>query len=316
MSILSDSRSHRLFRSLDVTTVTTISSITPATVPVCHQDDRLTDSPSPPLHPSPFQRWLGSPAYSSPRASHTSLTLWPTTTWEEEKEALEEEATFSCDSLDPSQTFCAVAPTVRTSPSPPPSQSAPRKRWHSPAQQQESCDERTRQFPRFVCWELPAHNSVRRSSTSKPLVRVHPRMRSEIHPPTSHKCDLKAKAHHTPRSRLRLSSRDRNSSGSGQESMTDDSCSRPSRKSSSSKWTRSVSIQQLLPSKSRFSASSSMLSLNCSSETRSGRGTYQLGSHKTHQSLCMKNHFVKKKDAFVGQRHLLLCGVSPCPDEE
>ena len=46
-------------------------------------------------------------------------------------------------------------------------------------------------WPRFVCWELPL--TARESTSdgpSRPVVRVHPRMRSELNPPPAHKCDL------------------------------------------------------------------------------------------------------------------------------
>ena len=47
---------------------------------------------------------------------------------------------------------------------------------------------KTISHPRYACWELPL------TCGSKPIVKVHPRMRSERNPPPSHKCDLNSPA--------------------------------------------------------------------------------------------------------------------------
>jgi hypothetical protein len=129
--------------------------------------------------------------------------------------------------------------------------------------------------PRFVSWELP-FNSQRSGHCrlGKPWVRVHPRMRSEVNPPASHKCDLKAHRRCKPRSRT--SSRERtpsahdgvcNNNNNGPDSMPE----MANRSNAKSKWTRRVCVQQLLPSKTRFSSSSSSLDVRADAQT--GRGT-------------------------------------------
>lgn len=259
-------QSYRLFRSLDVTTNTASAISSPVQV------DRLTDSPSPPpIAPTPY-RWSSESAYYS--LPHSSL--W-STTFEDE----DEDASLSSDSLDPSTssqpTMGVPSAADISSPSPPPGPT-PRKRWQSPAttprpslldvspielavanQQEEEL------HPRFVCWELPF--TPHRSGPAKPWVRVQPRMRSELNPPAAHKCDLKAHRRCKPRSRP--SSRERGAAtttgSNGPDSMPDMSI----RSSAKSKWTRRVGVQQLLPSKARFSCSS----LDVRADAQSGRGT-------------------------------------------
>lgn len=264
-------QSHRLFRSLDVTA----STINP---PV--QVDRLTDSPSSPpptIAPTPH-RWSDAAYYSLPHSS-----LW-STTFEDD------EASLSCDSLDPSttQTTQTVvdgpSATNQVSSPSPPLCPTPRKRWQSPAPAaqpmveplestpQPNASQEEEFHPRFVCWELPFTPHRSGGGQTKPWVRVHPRMRSEVNPPAAHKCDLKAHRRSKPRSRP--SSRERtalnattgcNISGNGPDSLPDMS-NRPTVKS---KWTRRVNVQQLLPSKARFSSSS----LDVRDDAQSGRGT-------------------------------------------
>lgn len=265
-------QSHHLFRSLDVT----VSTATNPPVQVA----RLTDFPSPKAPIS--HRW------SEPAAAYHSLphpSLWST--------AMEDdEASLSCDSLDPSSTHAAISAPRGSSPSPPPCPT-PRKRWQSPAAtsrsnslqeciepldflnvQHQRRQEEEEFHPRFVCWELP-FNSQRSGhcKLGKPWVRVHPRMRSEVNPPASHKCDLKAhrrcKPRSRPSSRERTPVHDGGSASSGPDSVPPDMTNRPNAKS---KWTRRVGVQQLLPSKTRFSSSSSS-SLDVRADAQCGRGT-------------------------------------------
>ena len=280
-------QSHHLFRSLDVT----VSTVTNHHHHPPVQVNRLTDSPSPIALAPKSHRWSESAAafHSLPHPS-----LWSTT-------IEDDEASLSCDSLDHSSTHAAIGVPSASSPSPP-TCPTPRKRWQSPAptsrsnnrldyiepldllnvqQQKQQQQRQPRQqdeeefHPRFVSWELP-FNSQRSGhcKLGKPWVRVHPRMRSEVNPPASHKCDLKAHRRCKPRSRP--SSRERtpandggvgNNNNSGPDSMPE----MANRSNAKSKWTRRVSVQQLLPSKTRFSSSSS--SLDVRADAQSGRGT-------------------------------------------
>lgn len=282
-------RPQHLFRSLDVTqtqpaTTAKITTRTPRPVRV----DRLTETPSPP----PVFRWNSATAcYSQP---HTSLALWV-------KELEDEEASFSCDSLDPSlanELGTAVAASQSTTApsisSPSPSYPTARKRWQSPAEsrrpsmmgyddvaesngstEQELTGNSTNDdqalVPRFVCWDLP-FNSLKSGST-KPLVRVQPRMRSEVNKPAAHKCDLKTQRRSKP-NRSRTPSRERGSCAkSGPESMpiVPTSLTQPK-----TKWTRRINVQQLLPSKARFSSSS----LDVRSDGQTRRGTLHRAAKK------------------------------------
>lgn len=268
----SSSSSHRLFRSLDVSVSTT--SPPPPRV----GGGRLippfpsTDSPSPPPPPpvpravAHFRRWSGPPACYSPTETYTSLTLWPTTSWPDE----EEETSYSCDSLD----LAHKAPERPT----------PRKRWQSPSADldlslpaQSEGGPAEDQHPRFVFWELP----VSSGKGSRPLVRVQPRMRSEMHPPPSHKCDLSHKGvavvrRRTPRARSRSVSRERRSNHS------------PT-KEPPKRWSarRFGSVQELLPSKpkSPSSFSSALLPDRNGSHSdcdQSRRGTATTSSGSLH----------------------------------
>ena len=120
--------------------------------------------------------------------------------------------------------------------------------------------------PRFVCWELPFTSHRPGGGVAKPWVRVQPRMRSEVNPPAAHKCDLKAHRRCKPRSRP--SSRERSSATTG-NSGPDSMPEMANRQSAKLKWTRRVSVQQILPSKARFSSSS----LDVRADAQSGRGT-------------------------------------------
>lgn len=275
-------QSHRLFRSLDVTASALINP------PV--QVDRLTDSPSPPPNVPISHRWSDTSYYSLP---HTSL--WSTT-------LEDDEASLSCDSLDTSSIQATVSgPSLSNdvSTSSSPLCPTPRKRWHSPApvaqrpmvepfelttlpqdgkeQQQLQPKQEEELHPRFVCWELPFNHHRSGGGSAKPWVRVQPRMRSELNPPAAHKCDLKAHRRCKPQSRT--SSRERmtlntTSNKNGPESLPNMS----SHQTAKSKWTRRVSVQQLLPSKARFSSSS----LDIRADAQTGRGT------RSDQPICMK----------------------------
>lgn len=274
-------RPHHLFRSLDVTqtrpaTTTTATVTTTRTLrPV--QVDRLTDTPSPP----PVFRWNGAACYSQP---HASLALWA-------KELEDEEASFSCDSLDPSlaaeSSSVAAAFESTAAPSPSPSCPTPRKRWQSPAESRRpsmmgleeplepsgpaqsvnggGASEEQALHPRFVCWELPFSSLRSDAGPAKPLGRVQPRMRSEFNKPAVHRCELKAQRKFKT-SRSRTSSRERAAKSEGPESMPDVAGSSNQPKT---KWTRRINVQQLLPSKARFSSSS----LDVRSDGQSRRGT-------------------------------------------
>lgn len=270
---LLDLSSHRLFRSLDVSTITS---------PLPIQVDRLTDSPSPPPPQLPFRQWswMSGPTCYSPPTSHTSLIFWPKTTSSNWAEEDDDEASFSCDSLDLSRNLGADEFGV----SPLRPKQTPRKRWQNPAppsrpaHQDENMEAEVPSvlFPRFVYWELPSGTSHRRRRTSsKSLIRVPPRMRSEVCPPPTHKCDLKAGAHRTSKTRSRPSNRDRKCSGSGHESMPEDLWNRSSVKSSKIHLRRH-STRELVSSKNRFSSSSSLTI----EETQFRRGTCstQLGA--------------------------------------
>ena len=230
-------QSHRLFRSLDVTTVTSATDIPPVQV------DRLTDSPSSPHMKRTFHRWSDATYHSLPHSS-----LW-STTFEDD------EGSLSCDSLDPSstQSMTAGPSTVVSSPSPPPCPT-PRKRWQSPGstprpslleciepvdlnvQHQQEAEEL---HPRFVCWELPFTPHRPGGGVAKPWVRVQPRMRSEVNPPAAHKCDLKA--HRRCKTRSRPSSRERSNAAAGNSSGPDSTPEGANRQSVKLKWTRHVS---------------------------------------------------------------------------
>ncbi len=266
-------QSHRLFRSLDVTTITSATH----TLPV--QVDRLTDSPSPPppVSRTSHHRWSDATYHSLPHSN-----VW-STTFEDD------EGSLSCDSLDPSSTQSATAgpSTVVSSPSPPPCPT-PRKRWQSPGstprpslleciepmdlsgvQHQQEEEEL---HPRFVCWELPFTPHRSGGGVAKPWVRVQPRMRSEVNPPAAHKCDLKA--HRRCKQRSRPSSRERSTNAAGGNNSNgnngpDSMPEMANRQSAKLKWTRRVSVQQILPSKARFSSSS----LDVRADAQSGRGT-------------------------------------------
>ena len=279
-------RSHHLFRSLDVTQTqpATATTVTTTRTPRPVQVDRLTDTPSPP----PVFRWNGAACYSQP---HASLALWV-------QELEDEEASFSCDSLDPSlaaESTTAASQSAAATPSPSPSCPTPRKRWQSPAESRRpsmmgyddvpepngptarepgsSASEEQALVPRFVCWELPFSSLRSDGGTAKPLVRVQPRMRSEVNKPAAHKCDLKTTSRRFKANRSRTSSRDRaatqggSCAKSGPESMPNVPCS--SSTQPTNKWTRRINVQQLLPSKARFSSSS----LDVRSDGQTRRGT-------------------------------------------
>lgn len=291
-------RPHHLYRSLDVTQTqaATATTVTTTRTPRPVQVDRLTDTPSPP----PVFRWNGAACYSQP---HASLALWA-------RELEDEEASFSCDSLDPSlaaESATAARQSTAATPSPSPSCPTPRKRWHSPAESRrpsmmgyddasESSAPTAREpsgvganddqalVPRFVCWELPFSSLRSDGGTAKPLVRVQPRMRSEANRPAAHKCDLKTRKLKPNRSRT--SSRDRaaragSCAKSGPVSMPAVPC--PSTQPTN-KWTRRINVQQLLPSKARFSSSS--LDVRADGQTR--RGTlHRAIKQQTFRTRCM-----------------------------
>ena len=274
-------QSHRLFCSLDVTA----SNISP---PV--QVNRLTDSPSPPLIAPTPRRWSDNNTYSSLPYSN----LW-STTFEDD------EASLSCDSLDfPSTTHQTLMTnsnvTSNVSSPSPPLCPTPRKRWSCPSpnldplidtpldevvmteqsqhqpqqlqQQQQQQRDEEELHPRFVCWELPFTSNRSSNGPAKPLVRVQPRMRSEVNPPAAHRCDLKALRRPKPRSRPSSRERANQQSGSG-KSEPDSLLDVSSRSSVKSKWTRRVGVQQLLPSKACISSSA----LDVRANAQSGQGT-------------------------------------------
>lgn len=299
-------QSHRHFRSLDVTTnITFTSSSTTSSSAAYNYNtqtlparvNRLTDSRPRSLRPPHHHHRWSVPSRLSLEEAHTSLPLWSSSAMLED----EEDVSFSCDSLDLSLASSPPLP-VSTISTP-----TPRKRWQSldfsqrssllslddlefavapnsasPDGDEQQQQQDQQQHPRFVCWDLPFTSQRPRS---KPFVRVHPRMRSEVNPPPVHKCNLKA--HRSPcKVRSRTSSRERltlNRTASGQK-QPPSSSSRPmlraakddgSAMPSNSKWTRRLNIQQLLPSKTSVSSSNiSLLMLESNSaEACSRRGT-------------------------------------------
>jgi len=311
-------QSHRHFHSLDVTTniTYTTSSIRPVTYntqTLPARVNRLTDSRSRSQRP-PHHRW-SVPSRLSLDDVHTSLPLWSSSAMLED----EEDGSFSCDSLDLS---LASSPPLPNDPNLTPT---PRKRWQSldfsqrssllsldelefavapnsaspDGDEQQQHQSQQQEHPRFVCWDLPFTPQRPRS---KPLVRVHPRMRSEVNPPAVHKCNLKA--HRSPsKGRSRTSSRERLQNRGPNQSSKSSPSSRPILTAAAkddgamhaSKWTRRLNIQQLLPSKTSFSSSNISLLLleNSSADACSRRGTIRRNKYPSAWCCAREIHYWK-----------------------